>query len=298
MRGAFLNCGAALLVVSALWFAAQPARAQASVAVVEAVQMPAWLERGGVRSALPLGAALRDGDAAVSGAGARVLLRLADGSAVRLGENGRLVVTGLSLSRGDRLRGALEVAAGAFRFTTAQLVRWRGERDLSIRLTTVTAGIRGTDLWGRGFEDREIVCLIEGRITVSRDGEPTVAMSDPLSFYVAPRGRPALPVAPVDPGQLAQWAAETEIAPGLGAVRRGGRFRVVAASPDNQAEALRSYDALRDAGYAAEIRPVRNEAGALIYEVRIAGLPTRADAQALAKRLAGVAGIDVVPAVR
>lgn len=289
-----------LAPVFAMLLALLPALAQAQHALVEAVQMPAWLERGGSRLPLAAGVALRDGDAVVTGTQARALLRLADGSAVRLGEGGRLVIGEFALTRGERqlLRGALEVAAGAFRYTTDRLARFRGERDLSVRLTTVTAGVRGTDFWGRGFEDREIVCLIAGRITVTRGTEPPLTMSDPLSFYVAPRGQSALPVAPVDPMQLALWAAETELAPGAGVAVRGGRFRVVVASPDNQADALRAYDALRAAGYAAAIRPGRNEAGALVYEVRIAGLPTRADAQALARRVAGVAGLEATPVVR
>ena len=37
---------------------------------------------------------------------------------------------------------------------------------MSIRVATVTAGIRGTDLWGKSAADRQIVCLIEGRIEV------------------------------------------------------------------------------------------------------------------------------------
>ncbi|HSD40923.1 MAG TPA: hypothetical protein VLD36_03560 [Burkholderiales bacterium] len=52
-------------------------------------------------------------------------------------------------------------------------------------------------------------------------------MDQPLSFYIAPKGRPALPVQPVNADQLSQWAAETEIERGKGAAQRsaaaGGR---------------------------------------------------------------------------
>ena len=59
----------------------------------------------------------------------------------------------------------------------------------------------------------------------------------------------------------------------------------------SQDAALAVYDQLRDAGYAAEIRPLRQEAG-VIYVVRIRNLPTRADAQALAGQLRGRFGVD------
>ena len=57
-------------------------------------------------------------------------------------------------------------------------------------------------------------------------------MNQPLTFYVAPRGRPPLPVQPVDPGQLAQWATETELLSGAGVSETGGRYSLQ--SPSRQ----------------------------------------------------------------
>ena len=81
-------------------------------------------------------------------------------------------------------------------------------------------------------------------------------MDQPLSF-IAPRGRPALPVQPVNPDQLKQWAEETEIEDGRGAARRGGRWKVVMASGESENEVLRVYQDVRAAGYAAELDPKR-----------------------------------------
>src|SRR3954469_22345945 len=59
--------------------------------VVDAVQMPAWVERAnGARDALVVGRVLRNKERVVTGAGARAWLRLADGSLAKLGENGQL----------------------------------------------------------------------------------------------------------------------------------------------------------------------------------------------------------------
>jgi hypothetical protein len=292
---AMLICGLTLLAPAAL--AAQGAPT-AGDALVTDVQMPAWLERRGEREPLVPATVLRTGDAVVTGRDGRVRIRLPEGSVVRLGESGRLVLSDLRVSRGGTtvLSGLLEVAQGAFRFTTSALARARSERNLQIRIATVTAGIRGTDLWGRGNAQREIVCLIEGRITVTRGAEPPVAMSEPLSFYIAPVGAPAMPVAQVDQKQLDEWVRETELAPGAGAVAAGGRWQVTTLSTDSQDEALAAWDALRNAGFAARIRPTRSQTG-VRYAVQVAGIISEREARGLAARLAGVPGVTGQPMV-
>jgi hypothetical protein len=267
-----------------------PKRAAAAQAVVEAVQMPAWIERGGARVPLAPGMGLQSNDALRTGADARLLVKLADGSSVKLGENAQLQLAAIA-TRGDNVFvSAMNVLQGAFRFTTDALAKSR-RREVSVTVATVTAGIRGTDLWGKAAADRDIVCLIEGRIEVSRQGDPTITMDQPLSFYIAPRGQPALPVAPVNPEQLKQWATETEIADGRGAARRGGRWKVVLASGESENEVLNVYQAVRAAGYAAELEPRRVQ-GRRTYDVRIASLPSRVEAEALAARLSGQHGVS------
>jgi hypothetical protein len=80
----------AALVAVAAQAAGHPKRAAPSPAVVEAVQMPAWVERGGGRMPLAPGMALQSDDDLRTGADARLLLKLAEGSAVKLGENAQL----------------------------------------------------------------------------------------------------------------------------------------------------------------------------------------------------------------
>jgi cell division septation protein DedD len=104
-------------------------------------------------------------------------------------------------------------------------------------------------------------------------------------------------VARVSDEQLAQWAAEVEIAPGAGAARTGGQWTVEIAAVDTQPAALAVYDALRAAGYVARIRPVAVEAG-VSYRVRVPGLATQQDARALAAQLAGRFGPDAPRVVR
>jgi hypothetical protein len=264
--------------------AAAPAFAQ--TLTVESVVSPAWVERGGSRVPLAVGMPLADQDQVRTGPGARALLRMAEGSAVKLGENAALGVDGLADRRdaGRRLvTAALDVARGAFRFTTDIFGKTRSARDVKIRVTTITAGIRGTDVWGKSQDDRDIVCLIEGRIGVEHGGSQ-FTMSDPRSFFIAPRKEKPLPVAPVDAKQLDQWAAETEIAPGAGGVRHGGRHRVVVATASDQQAALAVYDRLREAGFPAAVLAAKKDGGEE-YRVGIRNLSTRQDASATAEKL-------------
>src|SRR5471032_462183 len=61
--------------------------------VVEGVQMPACVEHAnGARDALALGMSLTNKDRVITGPGSRALLRLADGSLIKLGENGTLAL--------------------------------------------------------------------------------------------------------------------------------------------------------------------------------------------------------------
>lgn len=277
----------------ALAVAQSAAAAPRAGAVVEGVQMPAWVERGpAARVPLAPGMQLQAGEQVRTGAHSRVLLRMSEGSLVKLGEKGVLKIDELRPDEGGVFKAALHVLEGAFRFTTDALMKNR-RRAVNITVATVTTGIRGTDLWGKSdLGDRQVVCLIEGKIEVAAPGEAPVVMDQPRQFYQRSQGKTA-PVGFVDPKQLAQWALETEIDAGQGAARRSGRWKLTLASVETQEAALKVYDGLRAAGYAAKIHPVK-AADKLAYEVRIASLPSKAEAAALGSQLKGMAGVTQV----
>jgi cell division septation protein DedD len=97
-------------------------------------------------------------------------------------------------------------------------------------------------------------------------------------------------VAPVTAKQLKIWVAETDIAPGAGAARRGGKWSVITASVATQAEANKLAEALRVAGYAARIRLQTREKKP-VYEVYLGQLASKADAEALAASIQGKMGV-------
>lgn len=283
----------ALLGVSLLLLGAGKVVAAAGASVqVEAVQSPAWVERGEQRLPLLPGQALKNRDRIVTGADARVLLRLSEGSAVKLGENASLRVDALGVREGGVFTAALDVARGAFRYTTGVFSRFQNKRAVNVRIATVTAGIRGTDLWGSSDAERDLVCLIEGRITVTHPEAEPVAMSEPLSFYVAPKGEAPKPVASVDPAQLALWAAQTELRPDGATFRKGGRWAVQVGVEESEAGALALYDRIRAAGYPARIRPQAAGDGTYRYALQVPQIASRAGAEALSVRLRLELGLE------
>jgi hypothetical protein len=257
-------------------------------AVVEGVQMPAWIERDGRRLPLIPGVELRPGDQVVTGAGSRVMVKLAEGSLVRLGEKGQLRFSELSPTR-ELFKAALDVLEGAFRFTTDIVAKPR-KRDVTIRAAQVTAGVRGTDFWGRARQGNEIVCLIDGEVEVAAAGERSVTLREPRQFYRRIDGKTQA-VGVVNETQIDRWSGEVELQEGKGVARRGGRYSVLLASAADQGAVLPIYDELQNAGYPAELRPLK-QGEKMVYTVRIRQLASRAEAQALAKQLRGKYGIS------
>lgn len=264
---------AALCIAPAAW--AQHAR-------VEAVQYPAWLERGGQAVPLTPGTVLQPQDRVRTGDNARVELRLSEGSAMKLGERAQFEIV-RAQDRGV-FEATMSVVAGAFRFTGKALGK---KRDIAIRIKHTTAGIRGTDLWGKSTEERDIVCLIEGRIRVGSDGHPAVSLDQPLDFYQKPRDGPPQ-VAKVDQGQIDQWLAETEIAGDGAAARAGGKWRVVAGLYASRDTALRLSRSLRASGYPATVAGRGGD-----FAVVVPGLAGEPQARALMADLRRHPGIEL-----
>jgi hypothetical protein len=275
-------------LMACAFLALSHAAAAQVAATVEGVQMPAWLERGGVRSPLLPGMELKPGDKVITAGESRALIKLSEGSVVKLGANGQLRF--VELNAGQQLfKGVLDVLEGAFRFTTDVAGRNR-KREVSIRASQVTTGIRGTDVWGRSRADNEIVCLIEGAVEVVAQGEAPVRMDQPLQFYRRIDGK-TQPVGTVEKSQLDQWAAETDLQSGKGIARAGGRVSLALGRFDSRSAAIGVREEVRKAGYPAVMTPIRGK-DQTTYLVRIRQLASRAEANALAEQLRGKYGVS------
>lgn len=260
----------------------------AAPATVEAVQSPAWRDRGGITVPLAAGMELQSGDVLRTGSGARAYLMLAEGSRVKLGEAAQFTFHTDSVRPEKSFRGALDVVAGAFRFTTARLKKAL-PRDVAIRVGTATIGIRGTDIWGKTDKDGDLVALLEGRIEIMHAGQ-TTELAQPMTYFDAPTGK-AAGVKPLDLETFVRLARQTEIMVGDGAARAKGKWRVLAATAASEEAALELYDRIREAGFAARIRPRAAEGGGWNYELRLGGYSSAAEAEVAAARLKAATGL-------
>lgn len=287
-----LSIGSALVVVTlaASGVAAAQSGAKSRAvppATVESLQLSASVERG--RQIVPLtpGMELKEGDRVNTGARSRLVLKLADGSTMKLGERGSLFFDRAQLREDGIFDAALFVAEGAFRFTTGALDKFAGKREVSIAVNNVTAGIRGTDLWGKSTQESDIVCIIEGSVEVNPPGEKPFTLDQRLSFYTL-EGNVSKPVATVLSDTFREWAAETEQEPGQGVATRRGKWKISVASIRKSGEALDAYNALRKAGYPAEIVPAK-VGDERVYGVRLSSFESEKDAKSVVAALKGQA---------
>lgn len=277
-----------------LFFAAFAAlymtHAQATMVVgkIDSLQLPAWLERGGLTVAATAGTELFAGDKLRTGGGARMLLLLNEGSAVRLGENAMFMLASAERKSGV-MTVALSVIDGAFRFTTRALSRSQ-PRNVSIRVgNNATIGIRGTDVWGRGSANKDIVCLIEGKIDVTGNNNVTLRLDQPLQFFQSTRSAPPEPVSLLDPKQLAIWAKETDMETDRGTTT-SGQWKITIGGFASREAMQATRRALREAGY-----PVEQQTNNTLAILKMAN---EADAQALAEKIMAAHGLSEVKVAR
>ncbi len=279
-----LQLGAALLAAAA-GLAAPSARAAADATVVEAVQLPAHIERSGQRRAAEPGALLRGGDKAITDTGSRMLLRMSDRSTIRLGEATQFLIDSLdNTPNGDarQLNTGLKLITGVFRYATDYASKALGNKTtLNLELATATVGIRGTDFWAMTDAEHDAVCVFEGHVAVEREAKPTIDLQKPGAFWVVFTNQPEKPAGQATPDQLAKFIGQAEMQPGKGVVLQGGEWRLVAASGVSGPDANVLRTRLQEAGYPARV--VAQDKG---FEVRINQFATERDAQAVLARLA------------
>jgi hypothetical protein len=263
----------------------------ASENFVESMQMPAWYERDGVTYALRPGDELKSGDLIRTGPAARALLRMAEGSIVKLGADASFDITQVSddPQPSNVFQALLKVVRGAFRFTTTELGKSRA-RSVDVEIGHVTVGIRGTDIWGRSRPGEDLFALLEGKVTVQRDNEQPFTMEEPLTFIVAEQGKATTPIQKADMATVNTLAQETELQTGDGVLSVDGQWSVNLMSllDSNAAEKLIAQ--LHEAGYGAERKLIEINAQSWT-RIRIDGFVSKADAEAFADGISNRYGI-------
>lgn len=286
--------GAALVIGGLAWAMAGPTHATPSSTVVEAVQLPAWVERNGQRRPAEPGVQLRANDKAITSNGSRMLLRMDDRSTIKLGEETEFLIQSLDTSRSSasapsEQKSAFKLVSGVFRYATDYTSKALGnKRELNVELATATVGIRGTDFWTMTDAAHDAVCVFDGKVEVLRDAKPGIELDNPGAFWVVFTGEPEKPADQATPAQLAKFIGQAEMQPGSGVLLQGGRWRTVAATFKSAADASALRTRLQTAGYPAQTLSRDGR-----HEVRISQFATREDADAVLQRLRADATLGV-----
>jgi hypothetical protein len=270
-----------LLITASLSFSAL--LYAANTAEVKAIRYPAWTEVAGQKIPLSPGMLVRPGEQIVSGDDARVLFGLPDGSEMKLGQKASLRISRLETSSvpgGTDMDMGLSLLAGKFRYAAGAIAKLTGKRKVDLKLSTATIGIRGTDYWAMTDKEHDAVCLFEGKVEVLTQEQESVALDKPTAFWVRFFDKPAQAPGNATAAELAQFLGWVEIAPGTGVAVEGGRWRLIAGAEQTVREAQSLSKALQEQGYPALVAKSYG-----LYEVRINELATRADAEALLKKL-------------
>ena len=116
-------------------------------------------------------------DVVTTGADARLVVELDDGTVLTLGENAELKIDEFVFRKpgvSDRLK---LFAGGAFRFTTGRLAKTAGS-VIEINTRVPVLGVRGTDFWAGPLDGNYSVLLFDGALEVSNNGA-AVMLDDP-----------------------------------------------------------------------------------------------------------------------
>ncbi|MDH3761965.1 MAG: FecR domain-containing protein [Gammaproteobacteria bacterium] len=240
---------------------------------VDALNYPAWLLRNYQTLPLQPGTRLQDDDLIRTGKDGRIQLRLADGSAIRLGESSRFVIRQAALTpvSGDTpvplsfqaLRGVVRVSSAFF---DADGPRHR----LELKIGAINTTVGKADIWGRADLAQDAVCLVEGELGIEVSSTSSIDMSQALSCFVKPRDQAPLPVDQIDMQQHRLWIAETDLRSEFGIVTENGQWQLVLIS---LSDAQRAQQVLREfhrQGFAAQDKTVQRN-GRILHRLLLAG---------------------------
>ncbi|MCG8432950.1 MAG: FecR domain-containing protein, partial [Gammaproteobacteria bacterium] len=258
-----------------------------------AVQVPAWIERAGRIVPIRPGSLLLSNDVIRTGPGGRVHVDLPEGSRVKLGEQAELNLAQAENQTDDQgsfFRGVLNVLKGAFRFTTLAIGRDR-RRSVDVSIGVLTAGIRGTDIWGRSKDDEDLLILIEGEIELGGPGREPFILSEPLNYVTTPKAGPLSELMQMPLDDLAAYARETELDPGGGVLTPEGAWSVVLMSVQNRANGESVLEQLQNAGYPVELIQT-DIAGVPWYRLSLRGFLNYEDARHFVESISTQYGIE------
>lgn len=248
-------------------------------------QMPAWVDRQGIKSALTVGDDVLAGDVIITGNNARVLLHINDGSDIKIGAESKFGFESASKPKvSDVFTGSFRLVTGAFRYTTNKL-RDQSKRNIDINVGVISVGIRGTDVWGKSGATEDTVVLIEGDVEITKPFGSAQRLNTPLTHVVSPKKLPLSQPIPVIMDNLKAWAFETELQTGKGIVENGGKYKLHLGAYKTRSSARKLIEKLSSKGYSAIVKEY-SASGPVWYRVVLENISSIQDAKYLAQAIA------------
>lgn len=151
------------------------------------------------------GASVIVGDALRTGKGARLKLRMIDGTEITLGENTEFFVRQYEL-RQESGTGLLELTKGFFRAVTGKITKLKNN-SFQVKTPLAIVGVRGTDFWGEQSPQRLRLALLGGTaVIVSNDAGSVEITESGFGTEVTSATQPPLPPFRWSPEELKRAA--------------------------------------------------------------------------------------------
>lgn len=217
MKNAWLMiCGLLLLlsITANVW-------ADRLVARVDVIQGRAAFERDGQQLPLVVNQSLFSGDYITTSSDGRLLIRFMDNTTARVGSGARVKMERLqpNETRDGSLSASFDVLKGMFRYSSGAGSIGRHEIDIKVG-RSITAGIRGTDVFVKAADDKDLVCLIEGQVQV-RSGEVSALLDERRQFFVVKQGQAPEAIDFLDEKTFNKWLRDTEVLQDPNVLRQG-----------------------------------------------------------------------------
>lgn len=244
----------------------------------EAVQFPAWVERGGVRAGIKAGWAVFSSDRIMTGGEGRVEISTAGEGRLKIGGDANVEFTEAYEFTGGVEPSLFKVRRGAFLYV-APMVR-SGNTGTVIEVSdAINANVLGGQLAGRVDNEEALIALVDA--TVVRVSGPKLnpgTMREPNTFLRVPRSGRAQPVTAASGTQIARWVSSAQVARSKPALSADGQWDVSLNSGYNLRQLEDMACRVQRRGISSEIYPVKEPGKLTWYRVVVRRFATKGDA--------------------
>ena len=252
---------------------AQPAKPPI-VAKVEAIQVPCWVERGGIRASIKAGWALYAGDRIFTGPDGRLSLTLVGDGKLKISGNAEIAFTEWGGRDSTGEAPLFDVRDGTFQLTAPIVERADLPGTLLMLDGKATANVRGGQVVGR----KDALVQVDGLTVMNGADKGTVTLNKPSSVVsVTPAGKVLAPI-PVPQERLASWVADAQPVSGKPSLRADGVWDVSLNSGYNLKELETMACRINKRGLPSEIYPVREPGKQVWYRVVVRRFGSKGEA--------------------